>query len=254
MPDPSAVPAHGDMSAVTISRQYGCGGGEIAKRLAGRLSWTLIDHQIVANVAEQLGISPDEARARDEHGASFVSRVLDALLTTTPEVPVTPDSMPSTPGAIYHEAVSRVIEEALRTRHVVIVGRGGQALLQDRRDVLHVRVVAPLAQRVAYVTQREGLSAAEARARIHSREQDRARYLQAHYRRGPDDALLYDLTINTQVISLDGAVDLLLLALEQKASRLGLPESALGPGAGLERYRGEPGNIMPPVAPESANR
>jgi cytidylate kinase len=248
---PSA-PAHPNMTAVTISRQYGSGGGEVAVRLAGRLGWTLVDHQIVAGVAQQLGISHEQAREQDERAAGFVGRVLEALLTAAPEVPVTPDALPASPGEIYHEAVTRVIQEAVSTRHVVIVGRGAQALLQARRDVLHVRVVAPLEKRVAYVTQREGLAPAAARARIHDKEQGRVRYLQAHYHRTPDDPLLYDLVVNTGVVSLDGAVDLLLLALERKGQQLALPESELGPGAGLERYGGQPGNVMPPV--ESAPR
>ena len=236
-------PATGGMTAVTISRQYGSGGGEVAIRLARRLGWTLIDHQIVAGVAQQLGITTEEARARDEHGAGFVGRVLDALLTTAPEVPVTPDELPLNPGALYHEAVCRVIQEALRQRHVVIVGRGAQAELQARRDVLHVRIVAPLAQRIAYVTQREGITSSAARARIQSKEQDRARYLQAHYRRSPDDPLLYDVTVNTGVLSLDSVAELLLLALERKAQQLDVPEELLGPGAGLPRYHGQPGDL-----------
>jgi cytidylate kinase len=117
-----------------------------------------------------------------------------------------------------------------------------------------VRVVAPLPQRVAYVTQREGLSPSAARARIRGKEQDRARYLQAQYHRTPDDPLLYDVVVNTGVLSLDSVVDLLLLALERKARQLTLPESELGPGAGLERYRGQPGNVMPPVEQDPAGR
>ncbi|HUZ00274.1 MAG TPA: cytidylate kinase-like family protein [Thermomicrobiaceae bacterium] len=249
MADARPDPAHRDMSAVTISRHYGSGGGEVAARLAARLGWTLIDHQIVAGVAQQLGITHEEARSRDERAAGLVGRVLDALLTTTPEVPVTPDALPTQLGELYHAAVCRVLEEAVRARHVVIVGRGAQALLQSRRDVLHVRVVAPIARRVEYVTQREGLSESAARARIHAREQDRARYLQAHYHRTPDDPLLYDVTVNTGVLGLDGTVDLLLLALERKAARLALPASELGPGAGLDRYRGQPVDVMPPVEP-----
>lgn len=248
------APAHPDMSAVTISRQYGSGGGEVAVRVAARLGWTLIDHQIVAGVAQQLGITHEEARARDERAAGFVGRVLDALLTTAPEVPVAPDALPTNLGALYHEAVCRVLQEAVRTRHVVIVGRGAQALLQQRRDVLHVRIVAPIAQRVAYVTQREGLSPSAARARIQAKEQDRARYLQAHYHRTPDDSQLYDLTVNTGVLSLDGVVEVLLLALERKADRLSVPEAELGPGAGLARYRGEVGELRTGATPETAER
>ena len=231
------------MRAVTLSRQYGCGGGEIAIRVARLLGWSLVDHQLVAGVATQLGIAEQQVASLDERAAGFVSRVIDSLLLASPEVPVTRDNLPTNPSQLYHEAVGRLIHEALERGKVVIVGRGGQAMLQDRPDVLHVRVVAPLAQRIAYVARREGLSPSDARSRIQHKEQDRIRYLQAHYHRSPEDPLLYDITLNTGILSLDSAAELITRALEHKRHRLGLPASQLGPGAGLPSYPASPGDI-----------
>jgi len=45
---------------VTISREYGSGGGEIARRLATRLGWRLVDHEIIVQLAHKLGISEEE--------------------------------------------------------------------------------------------------------------------------------------------------------------------------------------------------
>jgi cytidylate kinase len=233
------------MRTVTISRQYGSGGGEVAARLAQRLGWELIDHQIVAQVARALDISDAEAESRDEHGASLAARVVNAILTTAPEGPVDPDNLPKSQEQRYHEAVCQILEETVRTRKAVIVGRGAQAFLGRRRDVLHLRIVAPLEQRIAYVTRREGLNERAARSRIQSKEHARVRYLQAHYHRSPDDPLLYDLVLNTGVLDLDSVVDLAVLALERKALRLEIPEERLGPGAGLERYGGRPGDVLP---------
>ncbi len=55
-------PGGGEMKAITISRQYGSGGGEIGARLAQRLNWHLIAHQIVAQVAHELGIPEQQAK------------------------------------------------------------------------------------------------------------------------------------------------------------------------------------------------
>jgi len=158
----------------------------------------------------------------------------------TPWHPVQPGDFPTNSNDLYHQTVCRVIEEAFHTRHGVIVGRGSQVLLQDCRDVLHVRVIAPLEMRIAYVSRREGLTEAAARARIQSKEQDRNRYLQSHYRRNPQDPWLYDLIVNTRGLSLDDAVDLLVAALERKARQLAHPVSELGPGADVARYRSHP--------------
>src|SRR5436309_10484681 len=75
------------MRAVTISREYGSGGGEIAARLAERLGWHLVDHEVVVEVARVLGISEDEAEAHDEHADTLVARILSSLGAVPSTVP-----------------------------------------------------------------------------------------------------------------------------------------------------------------------
>lgn len=233
-----------EMSAITISRQYGSGGGEVAMRLARRLGWQLIDHEIVAQVARQLGITEDEARVYDERSQSFIERALNALQVAMPILPPSPMS-PGQYEQVYNEAVQQVVETAANTQHVVIVGRTGQVILADRRDVLHVRIVAPLRRRINYVARREGLSESEAQTRIQLKDRDRARYIQAQYGYDVNDPALYDLVINTGVIDLDSAIDLVLLAIERKGQRLGVTTGELGPATGLEPYPTRPGDLRP---------
>jgi cytidylate kinase len=237
-----------EMRAITISRQYGSGGGEIAARLAKRLQWQLVDHEIVAGVARELGISEEEAEVRDERAESFVSRMLASMRYSAPPVPLEQPMLAGADELTYQETLRRVVEAAATSGHTVIVGRAGQALLADRRDVLHVRAVAPLELRVVYVAEREGLDEAGARARIQLKDRDRVRFLQMHYHLHPDDPLNYDLVLNTGVLDLDSAVDLICLALERKARRLGAPASELGPAAGLARYSGQPADLRPPAS------
>src|SRR6266571_5087045 len=234
------------MRAVTISREYGSGGGEVAARLAKRLGWQLIDHEVVVRVAQRLGISEAEAESYDERVESLVERILNSLQMVQPPLPVTPVVPLTTDSQAYHEARRRVIEGAVATGHAVIVGRGAQVLLAQRRDVLHVRIVAPLDLRVAYVMRREGLDQAAARTRIQLKERDRIRYLQEVHQQHPENAHLYDLIVNTGILDLDSVVDLIYLALDRKARRLSTPTEELGPGAGLPEYPERPGDFHPP--------
>jgi cytidylate kinase len=236
-----------EMSAITISRQYGSGGGEVAARLALRLGWQLIDHEIVAQVAHSLGITEEEAEVRDERVEGFIMRALNALQAAAPLVPaaIIP---PHQEEYIYNDALRKVVETAANTGRVVIVGRAGQALLANRRDVLHVRVVAPLAQRIAYVAGREGLDEAAAQARIQIKDRDRTRYLQSQFGRDVNDPMLYDLVVNTGVLDLDSAVDLIVVALGHKASKLTVRTGELGPVTGLTRYPGQPADLRPPAS------
>jgi cytidylate kinase len=239
-------PGGARMRAVTISREYGSGGGEIASRLAARLGWRLVDHEIVVQVARELNISEREAESRDESAQSTVSLILNSMRAVNPAMfSITPAPVESDEQT-YREALTRVVAAAAATGNVVIVGRASQVLLAGYRDVLHVRIVAPLAKRIEYVMRREALTKEEARSRIQLKDRDRQRYLQTEYHHRPDEAQLYDLTINTGVLDLDSVVHLIVHALEYKAGRLLIPEEQLGPGAGLSPYPGHPGDIRLP--------
>ena len=227
-------PAAADMRVITISREYGSGGGEIAVRLAQQLGWELGDHAVVERMAQELGIAPEEAEARDEHVEGLVVRMLAALQVVGP-VPV---ELAPTPEVEDRAAMERIFQAAVAAGHAVMVGRGGQVILSGRHDTLHVRVVAPFEQRVAYVARREALDERAARSRVQAKDNDRARYMQTIYRCHNGDPHLYDLVVNTGYLSLDGAVDVIVRALECKARLLHAPESALGPAAGIGRYPG----------------
>ena len=132
-----------NMRAITISREYGSGGGEIAQRLAQRLGWQLVDHEIVVRVAGELGVSEEEVEAHDEYSEGIAARILSSLQSMQPAMFAISPVPAMTNAEGYQEALSRVVEGALATGHVVIVGRGGQVLLKQHRDVLDVRVGMP---------------------------------------------------------------------------------------------------------------
>jgi len=254
--NPQAITA---MRAITISREYGSGGGEIAARLAQRLGWQLIDHAVIEQTAHELGVHVTEVEKHDEeYVESARPGILDRIVEQfVPSAPMTggggifirPSS--SAEAGAYQATMRHIITAAATSGHVVIVGRGGQVLLADKRDVLHVRVVAPLEQRVAYVVRREGLDTEAARRRVQAKDQARTRYMQTQYQSQHEAPHLYDLVINTAVLPLDSAVDQIWLALESKASRLSVPGEQLGPAAGLAPYPDKPADFRVPGQPSS---
>ena len=224
------------MRAVTISREYGSGGGEIASRLARRLGWQLVDHAIVEHVASEFGTSQEEAETHDEHVQGMVSQALNSLLYLYPA------AMAGTPPEAflsdveYCEAFNRIVKAAAARGHVVIVGRASQVILAEFRDVLHVRVIAPFEKRVVYVMQREGVDRHTAESRIHRKDHERASYLEREYHHHPDEAHLYDLILNTSLLDLESAVDIICFTLHEIAKGLAKTTDELGPATGLSRY------------------
>jgi cytidylate kinase len=118
-------------------------------------------------------------------------------------------------------------------------------ILADLRDVLHVRIIAPFEKRVAYVMQREGVDRHAAESRIQRKDHERASYLEREYHHKPGDAQLYDLVLNTSLLDLESAVDIICFTLQQKAKGLAKTTGELGPATGLSRYPGQAEDFRP---------
>ncbi len=233
------------MRASTISREYGSGGGEIASRLAKRLGWRLIDHALVERTARELGTSIQEAEAHDEYTEGIVSRVLNTMLYLYPASMVSAPPEAFLSDEEYRRVVNRIVRVAAARGQVVIVGRASQVILADLRDVLHVRIIAPFEKRVAYVMQREGLDHHTAESRIHLKDHDRARHLEMEYHQKLEDAHLYDLVLNTSLLDLESAVEVMCFTLQQKAKGLATKTGELGPARGVSQYPGQPQDFHP---------
>jgi len=233
------------MRAITISREYGSGGGEIASRLATRLQWNLIDHAIVERAAREMGMSQEEAEAHDEYTKSRVSQLLSSMQYLYPaSMVLAPPEAFLTEGE-YRTTVNRIVKAVAARGQVVIVGRASQVILAEQRDILHVRIIAPFEKRVVYVMQREGLDRRKAESRIQMKDHDRARYLEVEYHQKPQDARLYDIVLNTSLFDLENAVDIICFTLEQKAKGLTTKTGELGPAKGVSRYPNQPGDFHP---------
>ena len=235
------------MRAITISREYGSGGGEIASRLARRLGWDLIDHAIVERTARVLGTSPEEAEVHDESDGGIILQLLNVMQNLYPAFMVNAPPEAFLSDEDYWRTEDKIVRAAAARGRVVIVGRASQVILADLRDVLHVYVVAPFEKRVAYVMQREGVDRHAAESRIHKKDHERASYLEREYHHRPDDAHLYDLVLNTSLLDLESTTQIICFTLQQKARGLAKTTGELGPATGLARYPAQTEDFRPPA-------
>ena len=183
------------MSALTISRQMGSQGDELAAQVAQRLGWRWVGRDIINQAALAAGV-PQVALAEIDELGFFGLR------------PSARDRQ------LYQSQVERIIRDLADEGSVVIVGRGSQVVLGQRPDVLRVRVIAPLAGRIAGLQQQKLISAEAARAWLAASDKARARYLRRGYGVRVDDPALYHLVINTGLLDLTLAVNLVVHALQ----------------------------------------
>jgi cytidylate kinase len=200
------------MAVITISRQYGSGGDEIAARVCEMLGYRYFDKRLMVQVASEMGLSEDEVvdfTEEDYQVRGFLERI---FARHTPRVVAQVGEWKrDTSGAwvpeieqLDEDGCVRLVTGSIRAAHrmgnVVIVGRGGQAILQEMPGVLHVRVVAPLSDRVRLSQHRENLSV---------RDQAASAYLQRFHDIDWSDPTLYHLVINTARWSTEAAAHLI---------------------------------------------
>jgi cytidylate kinase len=197
------------MPIVTVSRQYGSGGSEVAERVANALGWKLYDNAVVEEVAARLRMTPAEVSAREERVPSLVERMASAMALGVPEVmPMVGEmaTMPSEERMVM--MTKRVIEDAVQAGPAVLVGRGAQCMLARRSDALHVYCYAPEEDLVRYVIENLDVAPADATKKVAEMNHQREAYVRLHWKRNWRDVANYDLCVNTASLGVDGAARL----------------------------------------------
>lgn len=163
----------------------------MAQQVADRLGWQQIGQELINRAARTAG-APAVALAEIDELGFFELRPNAEERRT------------------YQSHVEQIIRDLAKQGNIVVVGRGGQVILSGWPDVFHVRVIAPLDTRIAWLQQEKNISVEAARARLEKSNQTRTAYLWRNYGRRLDDPSLYHLVINTAFIPLPQAVKLLI--------------------------------------------
>jgi cytidylate kinase len=198
------------MPLITVSRQFGSGGSEVAERIAKALGWQLYDNAVVDEVARRLGMEPAEVSAREERVPTLPERIASAMALGMPEVMPTVADLATQPSEERIVAMTkRVMEEAVLAGPAVLVGRGAQCMLAARADALHVFCYAPREALIGYAITNLGVNPADAARVVAENNQQREQYVKRHWKRDWRDFANYHLCVNTAWLGLDGAAELI---------------------------------------------
>lgn len=213
------------MATITISREYGSGGDEIATRVSEILGYRSFDKTLMAQILTETGFSENEVIDYSEDNYK-VRSFMDRLLARSGTRELGQVSWAEDPTgtrmkepAILNESqgialVQGAIRAAYRKGNVVIVGRGGQVILKGLPDVLHVRVQAPLDTRFGHIAYSKNIHLLGLRKEIVERDQAAADYLRRFYDIDWADPMLYDLLINTTQLNVEAAAQMIVAAVK----------------------------------------
>ena len=183
------------MAIVTISRQAGSLGNEIARSAADKLGYRYIEKNQISETLSKLGFSVSDVDKYDEKKPSVWQTL-------------------SIQKKLFAHLIQAAVYELAKEQDAVIVGRGGQIILKDIPGAMHVRVIAPYTERVTRLMEEMRYEEKNAQRIIRRSDRDSSGYLATYFDADWDDSALYDLVINTRAISPDTGVRMITGAVE----------------------------------------
>ena len=220
---PAPRPAPLPYRSVTISRQKGAGGHEVAEKLAAFLQvkapneacpWTIFDRNLVEKVLEDHHLPKRLVQFMPEDHISDISDVMDELFGLHPS------------SWTLTEKTAETILHLAELGNVILIGRGASFVTASLPHVFHVRLVASVERRAERLQESDHISNKAAIELIRREDRGRARYLSKHYDADINDPLLYHLIINTERVGCEQAAELIGNAMLGKARIAGATTKA----------------------------
>lgn len=201
------------MSVITISRQLGSGGDEVAGLLCDELGYCRVDKAMLMHIAEDAGVNIETVLAAERdltRKPRFVSSAMTSLYRKQPAAFETQAAMGE---QTYVQVLRETMERYAREGNAVIVGRGGQMILRDWPTALHVLLYAPLEIRVQRLIARDGITEEQAKQRISRSDERKRHYLRYMHQNASWLSLqYYHLAINTGAIDPVDAAQIIMRA------------------------------------------
>ena len=202
---------------ISISREFGSGGRLIGKRLAARLGIPCYDRTIIQKTSEKSGLSPDFIAREEERARSRFH------LSVVP-VGVGPPALLHHGMSVSHQAFfaqAEVIRELADEGPCVIVGRCSDYVLGERPECLKVFVHADMDSRVARCVEEYHIPSDDMAKRILQMDKGRANYYNYYTGHIWGDMRRYDLTLNSGMVGVEGAVSLIVALVQARAAQEG---------------------------------
>ena len=193
---------------IAMSREAGSRGGSIAKRAGEKLGWEVYSQEMLEYGAQNPALRQDLLDKLTPAGRAWIDEHYQQLLKER--------------EFSRHTNILDLALLALTLSahgNVILLGRGAGFLLPSR-STLHVRLVAPLEDRVAYMSQWLRLTVEEAAEQVRKRDHRRTDFLATHFHRKPNDVHLYDMLLNTSLLGEERCAEVIAAAARAKAAAL----------------------------------
>jgi hypothetical protein len=183
---------------VTIEREYGSGGGEIAQLLATQLGWKLFDQLLTEEIARLADCPKTVVQDREERTDPLYYRLFKSFLRGSYEGSLNAHKLKLVDSECILKFTEQVVQQAAKTGNSVIVGRGSQHFLRNRADTLRVFLYAPREDKLRRLLAR-GKSEKEAEQLVDTVDRERVDFIQKYFHVEWPDRAAYHMMINTAI-------------------------------------------------------
>ena len=208
------------MAVITLSRQLESGGDEVARLLCDKLGYQYFDKNMMVQVGHEMGLSAGVIQSAVDFkpvAKGLLERWFGSAQRMTGGDPSS-WTFTARGDALQDLTIANlmdIIDTGYKKGNVVIVGRGGMAALQNKPDVLHVRIQAPLELRIKRLATHEGLTEEVARQRVRERDLSDVEWIKRYFGLDSHEPSLFDIIINTAKFSAADAAELVIKALAE---------------------------------------
>src|SRR5664279_1857979 len=193
------TPQEPDMiRVITIDREYGSGGADIAKALADRLGWKLWDQALTNEIARYMECDCRVVEEHEEKRDPLYYRLLKSFMRGSYEGSQNAPHIKMADTECIREVTEGVVKRAAESGDCVIVGRGSAYYLQSRRDSFHVFIYAPVKDKVRRL-RNSGKSEGDAAHLAETVDQERAAFIRQYFNVEWPDRHKFHLMINSTV-------------------------------------------------------
>ena len=183
---------------ITIEREYGCGGPEIAERIAGRLGWKLWDQLLTSEIARLSNCDQAEVKCREERVDPLYYRLFKSVMRGSFEGSLNVHRLKLLDADSILRITERVVQTAAASGNCVIVGRGSQHFLRKRDDALRVFLYAPREEKIRRLAA-EHMSEPEVEELVDTVDKERAEFIEKYFHLEWPSRSIYHAMLNTAV-------------------------------------------------------
>jgi len=181
---------------LTIEREYGCGGGQIAQTIADQLGWKLWDQSLTSEIARHANCDRSEVASREERVDPLYYRLFKSIMRGSFEGSLNVHKLKLLDADSIFRITERVVQRAASEGNCVIVGRGSQHFLRDRGDTLRIFLYAPRKEKVRRLIS-GGMNQTEVEELVDTVDDERAAFVGKYFHVQWPNRSLYHAMLNT---------------------------------------------------------